>query len=122
MVVLEAEKVNLEAEKVETTRTHNWTHSRFGYRCFKNAMQHLRLRNPHLDTYGVCPNKFVFGNTIRSFNSMIDPLEEPFPPMLENYGAPRYWSEGDDEFPIYDDAEGHGGPLEPPTEDFPDSE
>lgn len=58
MAILEAEKATLEAEKSKMTRTNNRTYTRFGYRYFKNAMRQLCLRNSHLNTYGVFPNKF----------------------------------------------------------------
>lgn len=114
MATLEVEKGILETEKVDMIHMNNWSYTRFDYRCFKNSVKQLRLRNTHLDTYGVCPNKFVFGDTIRDYNSEIDPPEEPFPPMPDNYGVHGYLSERDDEFPWYRDCDGPGGPSEPP--------
>lgn len=102
------------AEKAEMTRTRKWENTRFGYRCFRNVVDQLRLLNPCLDTVGICSNKFAFGDTIRDLRPETDPPEPPYPPMPENYGTDDYTSGGDDDFPCYRDFdEGPGGPSDP---------
>lgn len=105
---------------MEMTRTRKWENIRFGYRCFRNTVDQLWLKNSCLDTVGICPNQFVFDDIIRDRDSASDPPELPYPPMPENYDVDNYYSDGDRDFPYYRDVdeepgERAGGELLPAT-------
>lgn len=73
----------------------DWSCKCFGYRCFKNAVKQLHLRNPHLETTSIFPNKFIFGDVISDHNLGTDPPEEDIPPPSPTFGIALYESDED---------------------------